>query len=61
MRLPSKSLPITHKEYVPLISKHLSKIKQTHLDLTANDLMKILTKHDYDLQSKNEYEEAQIQ
>ena len=60
VRLSSKSLPITHKEYIPLMSNHLSKIKQTHPDLTANDLMKILTKHDYDLQSKNEYEEAQI-
>ena len=61
VRLSSKSLPMTHKEYVPLMTNQLSKIKQTHPDLTAIELMNFLRNHDYALQSKDEYEEAQIQ
>ena len=52
---------MTHKEYVPLMTNQLSKIKQTHPDLTAIELMNFLRNHDYALQSKDEYEEAQIQ
>jgi len=63
VRLSSKNLPLTHENYVPLMSEKLSEIKDDYNnELSAVELMNILTSHDFgDISTKNNYKYIETQ
>ena len=63
VRLSSKNLPLTHENYVPLMSEKLSEIKDDYNnELYAVELMNILTSHDFgDISTKNNYRYIETQ
>ena len=63
VRLSSKNLPLTHENYVPLMSEKLSEIKDDYNnELSAVELMNILTSHDFgDINTKNNYKYIEAQ